>query len=147
LKQKYTREQYDTALKLHQEGKTIYRISKIMDINKGTVYDWCKRNIKPMSVWTHDDFDEWNSHRWTPERITVFSSRRTGEGNPAWKGDGVNEDSARARARRKFKAPKGKERHHIDGNSKNNEDSNVMFLTRKEHMILDGRIKNLKQFQ
>jgi len=144
---KYTVEQYAEVLSLYQEEKTFYRISKLTGINKGTVRDWCKRNIKPISVWTQDDFDAWNARRDTPERSANASLSKIGAKNPMWKGNDADDDSARGRARRKFKAPQGTERHHVDGNPRNNDPNNVVFLTRRQHMIVDGRLKNLKQFR
>ncbi len=50
-------------------------------------------------------------------------------------------------ARAIYPASKGIERHHKDGNPKNNSPDNIMLLTHKEHMIIDGRIKkNLRQY-
>jgi hypothetical protein len=40
-----------------------------------------------------------------------------------------------------FPCPKGKERHHIDGNPLNNSPENILLVTRKEHMMADGRKK------
>lgn len=82
-----------------------------------------------------------------PEAIRArFSNERKGEGNPNWKGDNIAVITGRHRAISMYPCPKGKERHHIDGNTKNNAPNNILFLTRKEHMLLDGRIKNLKHF-
>lgn len=57
-----------------------------------------------------------------------------------WKGDKAGQQSGRIRAERLYPCPKGKERHHIDGNTLNNQPENIMFVTRKEHARLDGRI-------
>ena len=59
------------------------------------------------------------------------------------KKDTKAQSTGRGRAQRQVPCPKGYERHHIDGNELNNEPSNIMIVTRKEHMILDGRMKNL----
>lgn len=48
------------------------------------------------------------------------------------------------RAERLFPCPEGFERHHIDGNPLNNDPNNVQIVTHKEHIRLDGRIKNLR---
>ena len=68
------------------------------------------------------------------------------EGNPNWKGDDITEDSGRDRARRWFPAPKGYDRHHVDGNPKNNDPSNIKIVKRKAHMIDDGRLEKLRAF-
>lgn len=67
----------------------------------------------------------------------------TGVLNPNWKGDNISPDGGRQRAIRLYPCPKGKQRHHIDGNPKNNEPSNILILTSKEHMIKDGRLENI----
>lgn len=73
---------------------------------------------------------------------------KSGEKSPSWKGDKVaTKDAGRIRARKLYECPKGMERHHIDGNSLNNSPENMMFLTRKEHEMLDGRFEKLKLTQ
>ena len=74
-------------------------------------------------------------------------SARLGSKNPNWKGDNVCESEGRYRARILIKVPKGFERHHIDGNTLNNNPENIMVVTRKEHMCLDGRLNKFKQNQ
>lgn len=82
---------------------------------------------------------------------------KLGELNPMWKGDSIAYDaSGRARAQRMY-IPIGKcqrcgekpalDRHHKDGNTANNDPDNVSFLCRSCHMIVDGRMQNLNQFQ
>lgn len=66
-----------------------------------------------------------------------------GERNGMWKGNKATTQSGRERASRLFKCPKGKEIHHIDGNPLNNSPENIIFVTRKEHMELDGRLASL----
>lgn len=68
-----------------------------------------------------------------------------GEKNPAWKGDKATQISGRCRANRMFPCPKGMQRHHIDGNPLNNSQENIMIVTPKQHLTLDGRIKNLNR--
>ena len=57
-----------------------------------------------------------------------------------YKGDKAKISVGWARAERLFKCPEGLERHHIDGNPMNNSPDNVVFVTRKRHMVLDGRM-------
>lgn len=80
-----------------------------------------------------------------------------GELNPMWKGELItHKTSGRARAIRMY-AFLGEcqkcgerpayDRHHKDGNTANNDPANVLFLCRSCHMIVDGRMNNLNQFQ
>lgn len=56
------------------------------------------------------------------------------------KGRIPTEKTGRKRAEKLFPCPKGMERHHIDGNPLNNVKENIMFVTRKQHVVFDGRI-------
>lgn len=69
--------------------------------------------------------------------------------NPNWAGDTPKHimDTGHLRAERWFPKIEGKEKHHIDGNPLNNELSNILYVTRKEHMIFDGRLKKLRQIR
>lgn len=81
--------------------------------------------------------------KFTESTRKKIAEAKLGEKNPMWKGDLVGKDAAGSRARRKFKSQKGKEIHHLDGNPLNNNPENIVFVTRKEHMILDGRMEAL----
>jgi len=73
---------------------------------------------------------------------------RKGQDHYRWDGDNVSVKGGRARALRTY--PKVErcsecratriERHHIDGNTANNEPSNIQMLCRRCHMIADGRM-------
>jgi hypothetical protein len=65
--------------------------------------------------------------------------------NGMWKGDTkATVSSIRERLRRTYPdVPKGYDIHHIDGNPRNNNPTNLMMVTRKEHMLLDGRLERL----
>ena len=73
----------------------------------------------------------------------------TRENNRNWKRDATNPSTGRNRARARYKQKEpcvvcnslDAERHHRDGNTLNNEPSNVPFLCRRCHMIEHGRIK------
>ncbi len=69
----------------------------------------------------------------------------TGIRNSQWKGNDATKSSARRRVRTLYDVPEGVEVHHIDGNPWNNERSNLQFVTRKEHMIEDGRLAKLHE--
>ena len=81
----------------------------------------------------------------------VAARVRCGSAHHAWMGDAASVKAGRSRAIRKFKgAPStctecGRDgvridRHHIDGNTKNNDASNIAFLCRRCHMAGDGRL-------
>ncbi len=78
-----------------------------------------------------------------PETIEKIRATKIGPLNPMWKGNEATEDAIRGRLIRKMPIPKGSDRHHIDGNGRNSETSNILVLTRKEHMIKDGRMEAL----
>lgn len=77
---------------------------------------------------------------------------KIGNKNPNWKGDSIAEHSGRFRAQRAFKElgmcsrcskKKATDRHHKDGDTRNNNPSNIAFLCRRCHMVEDGRMVNL----
>lgn len=83
-----------------------------------------------------------------------LSRDMTREGNPNWKGDSVGLKSARARALRWFAGgvcgkcgTRKAERHHKDGNTRNNDKSNIDLLCRRCHMQEDGRLKNFNEMR
>lgn len=66
--------------------------------------------------------------------------------NPQWKGDNASDFAGRDRAKRLYPlepceicGSKKSERHHVDGDTLNNERANIQFLCRKHHMEIDGR--------
>jgi len=77
----------------------------------------------------------------------------SGEAHANWIGDAVSEKSGRSRAQRIFKeigpcvlcGKLKSERHHIDANTANNEESNILIVCRKCHMEVDGRLKRSQQ--
>lgn len=76
---------------------------------------------------------------------------KSGPEHPNWLGDKVSFRAGRCRALRRY-APqpctscgdKIADRHHIDGNTANNEASNIVFLCRKCHMECDGRLAQFR---
>ena len=79
------------------------------------------------------------------ERISVSHLR---EKNPNWKGKNIIKATGGDRARRWHPNPKScqlcgnlkTEIHHIDNNPLNNTQQNIMWLCRKHHMEIDGRL-------
>lgn len=70
-----------------------------------------------------------------------------GELSHGWKGDAAGKDAGRVRARNRYRLGPcehcGKpacDRHHKDGNTLNNETSNIAILCRRCHMVVDGRL-------
>lgn len=85
-------------------------------------------------------------YKQSPEHIE--RRKMWGENNPQWKGENISVKSGRSRALRRFTKkpceicgePQKVDRHHVDGNTKNNEPSNLRYLCRRCHMIEDGRM-------
>ena len=80
----------------------------------------------------------------------IEKRKRFGAKHHAWIGDAASTKSGRSRAERKFatmscehcgESKKRIDRHHLDGNTKNNERSNIKYLCRRCHMREDGRIE------
>lgn len=90
---------------------------------------------------------ELSLHRCKPIVNENRRASKMGSKNPMWKGDKATKSAGYSRAHRKFRAPKGKECHHKDGNPLNNDPSNIEIATRKEHMILDGRLGFASKFR
>lgn len=82
-----------------------------------------------------------------------LSEIRMGEQNPFWKGDNAKVETGRARALSIYRDigpctrcgnPKS-ERHHIDGNTLNNNPKNIEVLCRRCHMQADGRLDKFRK--
>jgi len=160
MKSKYTKEQYEEVFRLHAQGLGNRKISKIMGINRQVIMSYLSGKRKPPAAWTEEDYARWKANIFTEETRKNMSIAHTGilhteeakekirvakigEKNPMWKGDNVGKDEGRKRARQRYKTPENKEIHHIDGNPLNNDPSNIMIVTRREHMEEDGRLDNL----
>lgn len=83
----------------------------------------------------------WHAIEIKAGRLGIRRSKK-GDRNPMWKGDKATEISARQRAIRNIPVPKGYERHHKDNDPYNNDPNNIQITTRRQHMILDGRMFN-----
>ena len=88
-----------------------------------------------------------NKH--TEESKLKISISHLRDKNPNWAGDTPKhtDDTGHLRAERWLPKIEGKEKHHIDGNPMNNELSNILYVTRKEHMKIDGRLIKLQTTQ
>jgi len=73
------------------------------------------------------------------------------EKNGHWKGDAVSPEAARDRLKRRMPihgpcegcGAKASDRHHKDGNTRNNDPSNIAQLCRRCHMKADGRLAKI----
>lgn len=88
----------------------------------------------------------------SPRATKCRSCHKRGSSNPNWKGDSIIAKSGDVRALRAFPesmpcercgADKS-ERHHKDHNTRNNDASNIARLCRRCHMLIDGRLANMK---
>lgn len=91
-----------------------------------------------------------NGHSWIgimsrAEQLKIRRVTHQGETHERWQGNKASAFAGRCRARRRYKRPVGKEIHHKDGNPLNNTLENILFVTRKEHMSIDGRIKEFNR--
>jgi hypothetical protein len=115
---------------LYYEGAIMVEIAHLFNVSEPTI----RRHIISLNIpkrnrpVVHDKIRQ------------IIANSKMGSKNPNWKGDNVKlKRSGNLRASRHIPCPKGYERHHIDGNPLNNDLSNIAIVTRKEHMILDGR--------
>jgi len=90
-------------------------------------------------------------YKQTPEHIE--KRVRSGKKHHAWKGDEITQRSGRSRAYRLYPEigpcvlcgnPKS-ERHHIDGNTCNNNADNILIVCRRCHMEHDGRLEQFRE--
>jgi hypothetical protein len=71
---------------------------------------------------------------------------KLGPENPNWKGDHpVYKEAGRQRARQLYGVVPGMDIHHKDGNTCNNSPQNIMFIPRRYHMEIDGRLEVFKR--
>ena len=91
-------------------------------------------------------------YKQSPEHIAARIKR--GKDHPRWKGDSITEKSGRSRALRLFPiigpckscgSPRS-ERHHKNGNTRDNRRSNIIPLCRSCHMKI-GHPENMERFR
>src|SRR3990167_1452470 len=90
-------------------------------------------------------------YKQTPEHTAKL--RRVGSAHHSWIGDAVSERGGRSRALRLYPrvgvctscGAARAERHHIDGNTANNEPSNIAIICRRCHMQHDGRLAEFSE--
>jgi hypothetical protein len=88
-----------------------------------------------------------NATRSEAQRLAV-----SGPNNYRWSGASVSAQGGRKRARRMYRADEctrcgvtPAERHHMDGNTANNEPANVEIVCRRCHMQGDGRLDAVRE--
>lgn len=79
----------------------------------------------------------------TLESINKMRLAKLGDKNPNYKGDNIDPETSRIRLQKKNHLPKGLEHHHVDGNPLNNNPANIITVTRRKHMEVDGRLEKL----
>ena len=87
-------------------------------------------------------------YKQSPEHVA--KRVRSGPDHHAWKGDEATQKAGRSRALRMYKevgpcvlcGAEKTERHHMDGNTLNNEPGNILAVCRSCHMKEDGRLEN-----
>jgi len=142
---KYTPEQYKEVIRLHERGHIFARIAERTGVNRATIRAWVVHGRQPISVWTPEKWEEWRIHSFTETHKKNLSLSKLGSKNPNWKGDNIKPSAGWARARKILGKIKGLETHHIDGNPLNNDPSNLVHITRKQHMIEDGRLERFRE--
>lgn len=105
---------------------------------------YCSQKCGSMSNLGHKQSADW-----------VVARKRFGSDHHRFVGDLISIKGGRSRALRKFPSPKECEicgrgrcridRHHIDGDTSNNDQKNIKFLCRKCHMTIDGRIARMRE--
>ena len=108
----------------------------------------CKSRIWNIGIGVKDQRGKRNH---TDAEKAHLSMIRKGSKNPNWKGDNVEKDIGRDRARRMYPVrfpcevcgSGPTDRHHKDDNPLNNSPSNIAFLCRRHHMEADGRLRDL----
>lgn len=89
-------------------------------------------------------------YKQTPEHIQ--KRKRFGANHHAYKGEDIIIKSGRTRALRNYPIRPCErcgnlksERHHKDGDTRNNSPENIQFLCRRCHMLEDGRLDELRK--
>jgi len=141
-------------------------IGKMCGVSRHTIRSWIRKLHlqKPLGSWTIGTVP-WNKNKsgyiikreFTDEEKSVISARMTGDKNHRWKGNNATQHAGRIRAYRLFEQQSCKNcgnkdghRHHIDGNTLNNNEDNIQFLCNRchkiEHSFIEGKILRTIRF-
>jgi hypothetical protein len=121
--------------KLYRQGLSLTQIAAKAGVAHTTIRKYLKRANIPMKPRGHQ-----KGVKLLLETRQKLAVSKIGEKNPRWKGDTVTDQAGRARAERNLPHIKGAEKHHKDGNPLNNTPENIEYVTRKQHMTIDGRL-------
>lgn len=112
-----------------------------MDKGERVTNAWDKRDRKAQS--------DLMKRLWAEGKVKL-PTRLCGSEHPGWKGDNATPFAKRLRAQKAFPLGPCEEcgviatdRHHKDGNTGNNQRSNIAILCRRCHMTIDGRLARL----
>lgn len=140
---RYSKAEYDEVMRLRAQRLRHTEIERRSSVPIKTFQAWFYKGCKTWSARTAEENHRSYSREKSDEEIEKARISKLGMKNPMWKGDEATEESIRQRLHRSMPVPKGYERHHIDGNVKNSDPGNILILTRREHMIEDGRMEAL----
>ena len=113
---------------------------------------WCDKKLKTYPCRIQNNKGKFCNRSCTMNWRTKYGDlNMRGEKHHLWKGENVSIEAGRIRARNLFK-PKPCEEcgnkaeiHHIDGNPVNNKSSNIKWVCRNHHMLIDGRLDRDKK--
>jgi hypothetical protein len=131
IKRKLLAPYHEQIKQMYESGKSSVDISKEIGFSDGAIQE----HLILIGVKMRKRTD----YGFTEETRKKLSAASIGENNHEWKGDQAKIKTGRERARKIFPCPKGKQRHHIDGNTLNNSPDNILIVTPKEHIALDNR--------
>ena len=117
------------------------------DVTDGVGRCWpCYKSFAgPLTEWRAADGTRRGHNLRGPEKPVFRGPERSD-----WKGDAAPSTTKRMRAQRMYSlgdcercGKKATDRHHVDGDTGNNVRANLMFLCRRCHMVVDGRLAAL----
>jgi hypothetical protein len=141
----FSNDQLQTMKTLYVDGANTDVIAKVLHTSKSSVW----RQLTILGILRpRGKAKGGKGYLHTEKTKQRIRETHIGEQNGMWKGDATaTVSSIRERLRRTYPdVPKGYEIHHIDGNYRNNDPTNLMMVTRREHMLLDGRLQKFKQY-
>jgi len=135
------------------KNKTRDEIAELAGVSNPCIGNWVKRFklVKPRSAYPNRKPGHGVPGMFSEKVKKKLSEQKLGSKNPAWLGDGASENAGRLRAQKMYPACECEtcgaktrfERHHIDGNTKNNDRSNILVLCsacHRSHHNLNGAV-------